>query len=105
MEYNLEIKGLIKNNINGFNDTITNILFRLTNAYGIYDGNIRLDLTNLNEQTFISLNELNNTILLEWLEATLNADDRYLLHITETIENQYRIQINSTPSDTKINPL
>jgi hypothetical protein len=110
MTYNLEIKGLIKDNIDEFNDVITNIIFRLININDlninvVYDGNVRLDLNNLNEQTFIALNQLNNTILLEWLETTLKADDRYWLHINEAIENQYRMKVNTTPSGTTIAPL
>jgi hypothetical protein len=110
MEYNLEIKGLIKNNIDGFNDVITNIIFRLININDlniniVYDGNVQLDLNNLNEERFIILNQLNNTILLEWLDTALKADDRYWLHINEVIDNQYRIKVNSTTSGTQIDPL
>jgi len=110
MTYNLEIKGLVKDNIGGFNDVITNIIFRLININDlninvVYDGNVRLDLNNLNEQTFISLNQLNNTILLEWLDIAIKADDRYWLHINEAIEHQYRMKVNTTPSGTTMSPL
>jgi len=110
MEYNLEIKGLVKDNVDGFNDVITNIIFRLININDlninvVYDGNVRLDLNNLNEQSFLTLNELNNTILLEWLDTALKADDRYWLHINEAIENQYIMKVNTTPSGTTIAPL
>ena len=110
MTYNLEIKGLVKDNIDGFNDVITNIIFRLININDlninvVYDGNVQLDLNNLNEQSFLTLNELNNTILLEWLDTALKADDRYWLHINEAIENQYRIKVNTIPSGTTIAPL
>jgi hypothetical protein len=110
MTYNLEIKGLVKNNVDGFTDVITNIIFRLININDlninvVYDGNVRLDLTNLNEQSFLTLNQLNNTILLEWLDITLKADDRYWNHINEFIENQYRMKVNSTPIGTTIDPL
>jgi hypothetical protein len=105
MEYNLEIKGLVKDNINGFTDVITNIVFKLTNPNGVYNGNIRLDLNNLNEQSFLALNQLNNTILLEWLDTALKADEIYWLHINEIIENQYRARLNSTTTQTTIEPL
>ena len=64
-----------------------------------------LDLTNLNEQSFLALNELNNTILLEWLDTALKADDRYWLHINEVIDNQYRMKLNSTTTGITIDPL
>ncbi len=105
MEYNLEIKGLVKDDIDGFNDVITNIIFTFSNTNGVYNGNIRLDLNNLNEQSFLLLNQLNNTILLEWLDSTLKADDRYLNHINEVIDNQYRVKANSMPLGTTIGPL
>jgi hypothetical protein len=110
MTYNLEIKGLVKDNVGGFNDVITNIIFRLININDlninvVYDGNIRLDLNNLNEQSFLTLNQLNNTILLEWLDTALKADDRYWLHINEAIENRYRMKVNNISSGTTIDPL
>ena len=110
MTYNLEIKGLVKDNVDGFNDVITNIIFRLININDlninvVYDGNVRLDLNNLNEQSFLALNELNNTILLEWLDTALKADDRYWLHINEVIDNQYRMKLNSTTTGITIDPL
>lgn len=110
MIYEWEITRLIKDNINEFNDVITNIIFKIgityeSGIYCSYNGNIRLDLSNLNEQTFLTLNELNRDILLEWLEVAVKADDRYWNHINEVIDNQYRIKVNSIPSGITIDPL
>jgi hypothetical protein len=105
--YDWEITGLYKKNINNFNDVITNIQFSLiatneSNQLASYKGAISLDLTNLNEQSFLSLNELNNDILLEWLETSVKSDERYWLHIEEVIYNQFIIKSNSNDLGTKI---
>ena len=60
MTYNLEIKGLVKDNVDGFNDVITNIIFRLININDlninvVYDGNLLLDLNNLNVLMFFNV--------------------------------------------------
>ncbi len=110
MIYNWEINGLVKDNVDTFNDVITNIIFRVSVTYesGIYcfyDGNIRLDLSNLNEQTFLALNQLNNDILLEWLESSVKADIRYWNHVNELIDTQHRMKENNSLTETRINPL
>lgn len=101
MAYQWQIKGLVKNDINEFVDVITNIIFRIvsTNEIGtivVYDGNIRLDLSNLNTQTFLNLNELNDDILLEWLETYVKNDERYWNHINELIDTQHMIKNNQS---------
>lgn len=110
MAYNWEIKGLIKNNVNEFTDVITNIIFRITstnetNTIVIYDGNVQLDLSNLDTQTFLNLNQLNNDILLEWLQTSVKNDERYWNHINEFIDNQHRIKNNQSSDGVKIDPL
>jgi len=109
MTYNWEIKGLIKDNVDTFTDVITNIIFRVVVTYDttiscFYDGNVRLDLTDLNEQSFLSLNQLNNDILLEWLESSVKADTIYWNHINELMDSQYRLKQNSV-GGVRINPL
>lgn len=96
MTYNWEITGWYKQDVNGFVGVVTSIQFRLIattddNIISSYAGSIVLDTNNLNQESFISLNELDNTKLLEWLENYVTSDEIYWNHINEFIDTRVRL--------------